>query len=114
MATIRKDVKVPGGVDAERDPNRRGSMSEPLLASNDDTLVEDVKSLKHDMIALEDWSQTGRGSHVEFRNDESVPLEQGELALKSGSHQLTTYLQVSSLEEVRWEMSIKLLSKATS
>lgn len=30
-------------------------------------------------LQLDDWSQTGRGSHVDFQTDETVPLNQGEL-----------------------------------
>jgi hypothetical protein len=30
-----------------------------------------------DTLVLDDWSQTGRGSHVDFEKDEDVPLEQG-------------------------------------
>jgi hypothetical protein len=114
MATTTENVKVLGEMSSESDLTMRKSKSELSRANNDETLVEDVNPLKHDTIALEDWSQTGRGSHVEFSNDESVPLEQGELGFTSGSHQLTTYIQVSSLEEVRWETFIKLLSKVKS
>jgi hypothetical protein len=114
MATTTENVKVPGETSSESDLTMRKSNSELSLANNDNTLVEDANPLKHDMIALEDWSQTGRGSHVEFRNDESVPLEQGERALTSGSHQLTTFMQVSSSGEVPWETYMKLLFKVTS
>jgi hypothetical protein len=48
-----------------------------LLRSDDDTLIEDANR-KNDIIVIEDWSQTGRGSHVEFKDDENVPIEQGE------------------------------------
>ncbi|EAT91724.1 hypothetical protein SNOG_00229 [Parastagonospora nodorum SN15] len=34
---------------------------------------------EHAAIQLDDWSQTGRGSHVEFQSDEIIPLVQGEL-----------------------------------
>ncbi|KAH4614864.1 hypothetical protein HBH68_010030 [Parastagonospora nodorum] len=32
---------------------------------------------EHAAIQLDDWSQTGRGSHVEFQSDEIIPLVQG-------------------------------------
>jgi hypothetical protein len=38
-------------------------------------------------VALSDWSQTGRGSHVDFEKDEVAPLEQGTWsALTISSH----------------------------
>jgi hypothetical protein len=114
MATVTENVNVAGGASAESDLTERKSKSEPPHTNNDDTLVEDVDPLEHDIVVLDDWSQTGRGSHVEFRNDESVPLEQGEPASTNRSHSLTTYMQVSSLGEVPWETSTRLLFKDTS
>jgi hypothetical protein len=48
------------------------------ITSDDETLLEDVKPHKADTIVLEDWSETGRGSHVDFKHDEHVPIEQGQ------------------------------------
>jgi hypothetical protein len=47
------------------------------ITSDDETLIEDTNPGKNDTISLDDWSETGRGSHVDFTHDESVPIEQG-------------------------------------
>lgn len=39
--------------------------------------LKDVINSKIEDI-IRDWSQTGRGFHVHFSTDETVPLEQGE------------------------------------
>jgi hypothetical protein len=96
MATEREDIEIRDGARAESDLTIRGSKSALLDATNDDTLVENGNPLKRNMITIDDWSQTGRGSHVEFRDNEIVPLEQGERAFISTGHELTTCLQVSS------------------
>jgi hypothetical protein len=47
-------------------------------SDNDTTLVSEVNPRDAEVAIIKDWSQTGRGSHVEFQDDEVVPLEQGE------------------------------------
>jgi hypothetical protein len=54
-----------------------GNIAVPF-GSNDETLVSEVNPRDKEVAIIEDWSQTGRGSHVEFQDDEVVPLEQGE------------------------------------
>jgi hypothetical protein len=49
---------------------------------------------QHDVVAIEDWSGTGRGSHVDFLKDEVVPLEQGEPLLQNHNTTLTVLLKV--------------------
>lgn len=49
-------------------------------AIDGDTLHEELNPAKVGQILISDWSQTGRGSHVEFAYAETVPLEQGESA----------------------------------
>jgi hypothetical protein len=53
------------------------STSRLASSSNDDTLYEDANPSEIDRIVITDWSHTGRGSHVEFSHNETVPLEQG-------------------------------------
>jgi hypothetical protein len=47
-------------------------------SDRDETLVEDSAYERDYVTIIDDWSQTGRGSHVDFEDDESVPLEQGQ------------------------------------
>lgn len=54
--------------------------SAPPTSNDDATLVDEIRPLKDDMVAIDDWSQTGRGSHVDFKDDELVPLQQGKYA----------------------------------
>lgn len=46
-------------------------------ASEDKTLIEDIKPQRDDRAVIDDWSQLGKGSHIDFEDDEVVPLEQG-------------------------------------
>lgn len=41
--------------------------------SNDDNPLD----VTEDRITIQDWSRTGRGSHVDFEKQEKVPLDQG-------------------------------------
>jgi hypothetical protein len=75
---------------------------------------EKASSPQHDTISIDDWSRTGRGSHVEFGSDENVPLEQGEETYRSGSQLLTADVKGGSLGEVQWETFMKSPSKDTS
>lgn len=46
--------------------------------SEDKTLIDESNDYyKSDRIVIDDWSQTGRGSHVDFGDDETVPLQTG-------------------------------------
>ncbi|KAF1841665.1 kinase-like protein [Cucurbitaria berberidis CBS 394.84] len=47
------------------------------VSSDDRTLVNEANSHKAIQFALKDWSQTSRGSHVDFKDEETLPLEQG-------------------------------------
>jgi len=51
------------------------SMSTSLQA--DETLVEDATSSSKDQIGIEDWSQTGRGSYIDFDDKDVIPIVQG-------------------------------------
>jgi len=51
------------------------NMMKGLIAN--ETPVEDATSPSRDQINIEDWSQTGRGSHVDFGDKETVPIVQG-------------------------------------
>ena len=56
-------------------PQQRGADLEILGNDGvDDTLVNDHLD---DRISLEDWSSTGRGSHIDFDDHEEIPLKQG-------------------------------------
>ncbi len=44
------------------------------ISDQDQTLFDHSDS---DRVSINDWSETGRGSHVDFTDDESVPLVQG-------------------------------------
>ncbi|KAH7405851.1 kinase-like domain-containing protein [Phaeosphaeria sp. MPI-PUGE-AT-0046c] len=48
----------------------------PPSSKEDETLVDELRPCKN-MVFIDDWSQTGRGSHVEFTDEEEVPLQQG-------------------------------------
>jgi hypothetical protein len=49
----------------------------------DETLVEDTISPITNQINIEDWSQTGRGSHVDFGDQETIPIWQGKYASRT-------------------------------
>jgi hypothetical protein len=50
---------------------------DPPVPSDDETLTGHTDSRRDDIINVRDWSQTGRGSHVDFEYKDIVPLEQG-------------------------------------
>jgi len=56
-------------------------MSTSLQAN--DTFVQDATSSDRDQINIEDWSQTGRGSHIDFGDEETVPIVQGKYTPKT-------------------------------
>jgi len=45
------------------------------------SLVEKLSTTFHGRIAIEDWSETGRGVHIDFDDGETVPLTQGTLCM---------------------------------
>ncbi|KAF2031314.1 kinase-like protein [Setomelanomma holmii] len=45
-------------------------------SADEETSTGDIDPQKEDRIVIEDWSQTARGSHVDFDHAETVPLEQ--------------------------------------
>lgn len=51
------------------------------LSSSDQTLETRTKADKNERLVINDWTQTGRGFHVEFEYKERIPLEQGELRI---------------------------------
>lgn len=53
----------------------------PDVSSGDTTLVDEKNPRKGDQVIIDDWSHTGRGSHIDFGDDEIVPLKQGKTAL---------------------------------
>jgi len=48
----------------------------------DETLVEDATASSKDQIDIEDWSQTGRGSYIDFGDKDIVPIVQGKYILE--------------------------------
>lgn len=86
--------------DPRNDDNEKGSSQQrpdaaQLPPGEDKTLVEDNNPRENDIVVIEDWSQTGRGSHVEFNDDEHVPIEQGEkndLQNISCAHEMCRYI----------------------
>lgn len=54
--------------------------------SDDETLYEESNPLKSNKITIEDWSETGRGSHVDFEKEETVSLQQGKSASVPNAH----------------------------
>lgn len=46
-------------------------------------LLPCVSAANASRIAIKDWSQTGRGVHIDFDNTETVPLELGRLDVLS-------------------------------
>jgi len=46
------------------------------------SLVEKADATNHGRIVIEDWSETGRGIHVDFDDRETVPLTQGTFCMK--------------------------------
>ena len=46
--------------------------------SDEETLTDKANIHKGSQIYIDDWSLTGRGFHVDFRDKEAVPLGQGE------------------------------------
>jgi hypothetical protein len=55
----------------------QGSTPELQATTDDETWHEDFNPTKECQIVISDWSQTGRGSHVQFDYAETVPLKQG-------------------------------------
>jgi hypothetical protein len=46
--------------------------------STEDVTLTSVTSSDHgSRLEIDDWSQSGHGSHVDFGDDDTVPLEQG-------------------------------------
>ena len=43
----------------------------------DETLVEDTLSSNGDQIDIKDWSELDRGSHIDFGDEETLPIVQG-------------------------------------
>jgi hypothetical protein len=50
----------------------------PEVHSDEETLIDEANVHKGNQIVINDWSLTGRGSHIDFGDKEAVPLEQGE------------------------------------
>ncbi|KAH7400518.1 kinase-like domain-containing protein, partial [Phaeosphaeria sp. MPI-PUGE-AT-0046c] len=48
-----------------------------FLLDDDQTLYEESNPYKSHKITIDDWSETGRGSHVEFEKQETISLQQG-------------------------------------
>lgn len=50
-----------------------------VLASVDDeqTLHEETNPYKSHKVTVDDWSGSGRGSHVDFEKQETISLKQG-------------------------------------
>ena len=55
----------------------QGSINMMKGLDANETPVEDATSPSSDHISIEDWSQTGRGSHIDFGDKETVPIVQG-------------------------------------
>lgn len=50
---------------------------EQAFLGDDQSSIDETTPSKSAQIVVNDWSQTGRGTHVDFKNAETVPLEQG-------------------------------------
>ncbi|KAF1941268.1 kinase-like protein [Clathrospora elynae] len=59
------------------DTEQQASEARSGILSADTTLINETSSRRESDVAIEDWSQTSRGSHVEFGDNEAVPLVQG-------------------------------------
>lgn len=68
----------PQNEDDEDSSSQQDPDAAQLPPGEDKTLVEDGNLRENDIVVIEDRLQTGRGSHVEFNDDEHVPIEQGE------------------------------------
>jgi hypothetical protein len=110
MATERGGIESPGGAIGSDAATPEPNLEFPIT-SGDETLVQDENPRKNNTVLLSDWSQTGRGSHVEFSYDEKVPIEQGEPVNLSESDPLTARLKAIFLVEVLWEMFMRLQYK---
>jgi hypothetical protein len=55
---------------------RDGTKAKHDDPNEDRILTEDSLFHNTNQISIEDWSQTGRGTHIDFSGKESVPLEQ--------------------------------------
>lgn len=62
----------------------------------------------YDKINIDDWSGTGRGSHVEFKYGEVVPLEQGKAYFSLGPANSHRNLKVIFSAAVQWATFSKL------
>lgn len=79
---------------------------------DDQTLYEEENPYKSHKVLIEDWSDTGRGSHVDFAKDETISLQQGKLNPESRGNLLMQRVQVAGLVEVSLETCMRLLSMA--
>lgn len=66
-------------------------MDDKAEASREDQSLVDQSSgyYESDRVVIDDWSQTGRGSHVDFGDDETVPLQTGKQTWISNRQKLT-------------------------
>ncbi|KAI4690823.1 uncharacterized protein J4E88_002296 [Alternaria novae-zelandiae] len=56
----------------------------------DETLVEDTLSSNGDQIDIKDWSELDRGSHIDFGDEETLPIVQ-DVALESEKEKRSKY-----------------------
>jgi hypothetical protein len=54
-----------------------GSITSHLNDDVDTTLVSSTERNHDQQVVIDDWSQSGRGSHVDFEINEQVPIVQG-------------------------------------
>jgi hypothetical protein len=57
------------------------SDSERDILNGNGSLVSKANAASHGRIAIEDWSETGRGVHIDFEDRETVPLKQGKFCV---------------------------------
>lgn len=58
----------------------QGLESEQSSGKEDDTLIDEGEGHHDHHIVIEDWSETGRGSHIDFGHADIIPIEQGNIS----------------------------------
>jgi hypothetical protein len=119
---IESDSPFFAKVDAGSSSPIPGSSSEPVVESNrqpelslsddDQTLYEESNPYKSHKVTIEDWSGTGRGSHVDFEKQETISLQQGKFGTWVHFASLMAIAKVVGLVEALPEMCMRLPCRA--
>jgi hypothetical protein len=70
------------------DPLAKASRAKRYPSDEDEAPYESFCVAENDRVVIEDWSQTGKGAHIDFDDRASVPLIQGTLMSFLGNQQL--------------------------